>query len=226
MGKMIEEIALSRGHKIIKILDSDKDWQKLGSQVEGTLIDFSFPETAFGNIIRAFELGLPVVCGTTGWHTRLNEVKKMCNANKRSIVVASNFSIGVNVLFAINRQLASLMDNFPEYIPEMTEIHHIYKKDKPSGTAVTLAGELISRLERISRWSTETVKNKGELHIKSIREGEVTGEHSVSYTSAYDKLTLSHKAFDRKAFGLGAVVAAEWLYGRTGFYTMQDVLGI
>lgn len=225
MGKIIEEIALLRRHRILKTLDTDRDWQNLGSQVKGTLIDFSYPETAFGNIKRAFDLGLPVVCGTTGWHTRLSEIRNICLAKNHSIVVASNFSIGVNVLFAINRQLASIMNNFPEYRPEISETHHIHKKDKPSGTAVTLAGGITAGLERIRDWSLEEGK-EDELHVNSLREGEITGKHSVSYTSAYDRVSISHEAYDRKAFGLGAVVAAEWLEGRTGFYTMQDVLAI
>ncbi len=226
MGKIIEEIAILRGHKIIKVLDSDKDWQNLGSPVEGTLIDFSYPETAFENITRAFDMGLPVVCGTTGWHTKINEIRETCLSKQHSIVVASNFSIGVNVLFAINKQLASIMNNFPEYRPEITEKHHIHKKDKPSGTALALAGDLLNRVDRFSKWSFEADESKKEIRINSIREGEVTGEHSVLYASAYDKININHEASDRKAFGLGAVVAAEWLEGKTGFYTMQDVLAI
>jgi 4-hydroxy-tetrahydrodipicolinate reductase len=223
---MVEAIAASRGHTVVLTIDNDEDWKKIDGSVSGTVIDFSFPETAEANMVKSFNLDLPVVCGTTGWHDKLEEVKEKCTLKNGSAVVSSNFSVGVNILFALNRKLAALMNGLEQYTPMISETHHIYKKDAPSGTAITLGNEIVSEIERINNWSGQEIHDEDELFIQSFREGNITGIHEVLYSSEYDTLSLRHEAADRRGFAIGAVIAAEWLEGRKGFYSMQDVLGI
>jgi 4-hydroxy-tetrahydrodipicolinate reductase len=156
----------------------------------------------------------------------LEEVKEKCTLKNGSAVVSSNFSVGVNILFALNRKLAALMNGLEQYTPMISETHHIYKKDAPSGTAITLGNEIVSEIERINNWSGQEIHDEDELFIQSFREGNITGIHEVLYSSEYDTLSLRHEAADRRGFAIGAVIAAEWLEGRKGFYSMQDVLGI
>jgi 4-hydroxy-tetrahydrodipicolinate reductase len=226
MGRMVESIAASRGHEVSYILDNDEDWKKLKDGIKGTVIDFSFPETAAENILRSFDLGLPVVCGTTGWYDKLEDMKEECHKRRGASVVAANFSIGVNILFMLNKKLAESMDRQPQYTPMISETHHIHKKDAPSGTALTLGMDLIGEIRRIKSWSDKEIHEEDEIFIQSIREGEVAGIHEVIYTSPFDTLSIRHEAADRRGFATGAVIAAEWLQGKEGFYSMQDVLGI
>ena len=179
-------------------------------------------DQALANMKLCLEAGIPVVVGTTGWYDRLNEVQKMVQANKGALLWASNFSIGVNLFFRVNRMLAGLMDVRTEYAAHIDEIHHVHKLDAPSGTAITLARDIDVKTRRYSGWSLSN--EEGAVPIKSERIGEVTGKHSVTWAGANDRIVITHEAFDRGGFAQGAVVAAEWLHGRTGFFTMDDVL--
>lgn len=226
MGKSVEEIALSRGYSISAIIDSQSDWDRLDKDIEGTVIDFSSPEAAYNNIMNAFDRSLPVVCGTTGWYSEVEKVRERCSEEGNAIVISSNFSIGVNILFALNNKLASLMNTFPEYWPSISEKHHFRKKDAPSGTAISLAEDIIRNQKRIRSWNNGQEDKEDELPVHSVREGEITGMHEIIWTSSNDRISLHHEAFNRMGFASGAVAAAVWLQNRTGFFTMQDVLGL
>lgn len=226
MGHAIERIAKQRGHEIVSIIDennlSDIDSPEFASA--DVAIEFSTPETAYGNYLRAFSRGVRVVSGTTGWTNRLPDIKRMCDEGRGTLLYSSNFSIGVNIFFAINKQLARFMNSYPQYDVEMNEIHHIHKLDHPSGTAITLANGIIENLDRKDRWSEDSCADN-VVRITHERKGEVPGTHTVTYTSPIDKITITHEAFSREGFALGAVVAAEWLAGKNGFYSMDDVMG-
>lgn len=223
MGKAIEEIALKRGHQIGYKCDKDHN----EGQLEGidVAINFSVPSAALENIQLAFEYNIPVVCGTTGWLEQLAIVHQTCKEKKAAFLYASNFSIGVNLFFQLNRQLAGLMKNHHDYYTtHLEETHHVHKLDEPSGTAITLAEGIIDRDPSFKKWSMENEKDA--LKITSYREGEVPGTHRVSYTSPIDEIHIEHKANSRVGFALGAVIAAEWLKGKKGLYSMQDVLNL
>jgi 4-hydroxy-tetrahydrodipicolinate reductase len=226
MGREIELAALERGHEVILKIDKenliDLDPAQLGKA--DVAIEFTTPETAFGNIKACFNAGVPVVCGTTGWTGRLEEIEKICIENKHTFFYASNFSIGVNVMFKLNKWLAGIMNNFPSYDVKLSEIHHIHKKDAPSGTAISLADDIIERIDRKKTWQNETSGKKEILGIVSERTGEVPGTHVVSYESASDILQISHQALSRSVFASGAILAAEFLYGKTGNFKMEDML--
>ena len=213
MGHMIESIALERGHEIVCIIDQNNlcDFESASFASADVAIEFSTPQTAEQNIRRAWAAGVPVVCGTTGWD--IEAIKQEAIRQEAGMMWSSNYSIGVNILFALNRQLAKLMVSYPDYSPHMTEVHHIHKLDAPSGTAKTLQ-EAIGE-ERLPI-----------ADIESIREGEVPGIHTVVWDSEVDTIRISHSAKSRKGFALGAVIAAEWMQGKSGFHTMQEVLGV
>jgi 4-hydroxy-tetrahydrodipicolinate reductase len=226
MGKEIEKVALQRSHRIIGIIDHSSDWSKLEipKNVNPVVIDFSQPDAVVNNIKHCFDKKLPIVVGTTGWDKFFKEITSLCLEKKQTILMASNFSIGMNIFFAVNKQLSAIMEQFETYDVSMSETHHIYKLDKPSGTAVTLAEQILESVSRKNKWSIENANIANILSIESIREGEVFGDHTVKYNSEIDEIKISHSAKNRKGFALGAVVAAEWLKGKTGIFCMNDVL--
>lgn len=227
MGKLIEQVAISRGHNISNIIDSkssDEDWSNL--KMADVAIEFTRPHAAFQNIQRCFDAKVPVAVGTTGWYDQLDTIRKRCQDEQQSILCATNFSIGVNLFFHINKILAGIMDNLPEYDVSIEEIHHTQKLDAPSGTAITIAEGILAGLSRKKNWklSTEPLL-ADDLSIKAIREDEVPGTHVVSYRSEIDDIELKHTAHSRLGFATGAVIAAEWLQLKKGFYTMNDLIG-
>lgn len=238
MGHMIEQIALERGHEIVSIIDVDniEDFDSPAFASADVAIEFTNPTAAFANYQRAFAHNVKVVSGSTGWmQDHKAEVERMCTEGGQTLFWASNFSIGVAIFSAVNRYLAKIMNGFPQYNVEMEEIHHIHKLDAPSGTAITLAEEIIKDLDRKDKWvkgfqhaadGTESGSNKvapNELPIASIRRDEVPGIHSISYDSEADKITITHDAHSRKGFALGAVLAAEYTKEHTGLLTTSDL---
>lgn len=233
MGHMIEGIALGRGHEIVAAIDKDNREDLAGEAFRSAdvAIEFSTPSTAVENILGCFEAGVPVVVGTTGWLDRLDEMKRLCDAGKGTLLYASNFSVGVNIFMAVNRYLARLMKDFPQYTPRMVETHHIHKLDHPSGTAITLAEEISANDSRVGGWREPgddgreiRLRPEGELmEIDHIRSGEVPGIHTIDWDSPVDSITITHSAKSREGFALGAVLAAEWLCGKKGFHTIGEV---
>lgn len=228
MGKEIENIAIARGHEIVlKIGRSNlAEFTAANLKKADAVIEFTTPETAVANIYKCFEAGVPVVCGTTGWLKQYDEVKKTCTDKGQAFFYASNYSIGVNLFFKLNEYLGKLMKPYNGYKASMEEIHHIHKKDAPSGTAITLAEGLIKNHGGFKNWALQENAKETELPILSKREGEVPGTHIIHYTSACDEITISHEAYNRKGFAEGAVVTAEWLKGKKGVFGMNDLLGI
>ena len=229
MGKAIEEIALKAGHKIISRIDFNDDVLQ-GIKGADVAIEFTNPEAAKGNILKCFEAKVPVIVGTTGWYNDFDEIKHLAESTGNSLFYATNFSLGVNIFFELNKHLAKLMNPNEMYEPEMEEIHHLQKKDAPSGTAITLAEGLIANLDRKKTWvNREDENNKStnpfELNIISKREGEVPGTHTIAYKSEIDEIIITHQAYNRMGFATGAVKAAEWIIGKIGVYTMADMLG-
>ena len=228
MGHEIENVALQRGHQVIATIDNETEWKEKMGQLKqcDVAIDFSTPATAVANMERCFEMGMPVVVGTTGWYDHQEEMIKKCEEKNGSLFVASNFSIGMNILFALNRKLAQLMNRYDSYQVSMTETHHIHKLDAPSGTAITLAKEIINDMDRIEDWHLVDGKKADEksLPITAIREGEVPGIHEVMYDSEVDTLTIKHSAKSRRGFAVGAVVAAEFLKTHKGYHTMNELI--
>lgn len=225
MGKTIERIARQRGHEIVSIIDIDNqsDFDTDAFRSADVAIEFTTPATAFQNYVKAFEQGVKVVSGSTGWISRIDEVKKMCEDTGATFFWTSNFSIGVNLFFALNKYLAALMDNFTQYTPEMTEIHHVHKLDHPSGTAISLANGIIDNCTRITGW-TEEEPFDGAMRINHKREGEVPGTHIINWDSEVDSIEIKHEAKSREGFALGAVVAAEWVATQSGFLTMDMLM--
>jgi 4-hydroxy-tetrahydrodipicolinate reductase len=231
MGKIIEKIALDRGHTINCIIDIDNtgDFSSDKFHNSDVAIEFTTPSTAYNNFLKCFEADVPVVAGTTGWTDKLDDVREICRNRNKTFFYASNYSIGVNIFFAVNKHLARLMNVFPSYDVSMTEIHHIHKLDSPSGTGITLAEDIIKELSRKNKWqlSEEIKDNKieaGTLEIHALREGEVPGIHEIHYESEVDSITIKHDAKSRAGFALGAVLAAEFTKGRKGFLGMNDLL--
>lgn len=224
MGHFIEQVARRRGHEIVCIIDRDNtsDFRSPAFAQADVAIEFSTPATAEANIRAAWLAGIPVVCGTTGWNVQtlrdeLCDEAECCQASRRALLWSSNFSVGVNIFFALNKRLAGLLADYPDYLPSITETHHIHKLDAPSGTAKTLA-------EDIERFRLQVSGTKLQVPIESIREGEVPGIHTVTWDSPVDTISITHSAKSREGFALGAVLAAEWLKGKTGWHTMEEVL--
>jgi 4-hydroxy-tetrahydrodipicolinate reductase len=228
MGKTIEGIALQRGHEVLYRIDIEsRDLLEIDAlkQVD-VAIEFTTPETAFDNIMKCFDCHVPVVCGTTGWLDRLEEVESRCRKEEQSFLYASNFSIGVNIFFEINKHLAELMEPQPQYEPSLEEIHHKQKKDSPSGTAITLAQQIMAAIPRKTKWVNEPSAEPGDLNIISKRINPAAGTHIVRYTSEVDDIEIRHTAHSRKGFASGALTAAEWIQDKKGCFTMKDVLGL
>ena len=225
MGKTIEQIARQRGHQIVSIIDINNtaDFDSEAFRSADVAIEFTTPATALGNYMRCFEANVPVVSGTTGWLAHLDEVKAKCEQEGKTFFYASNFSVGVNIFFALNRYLAKIMNGFPAYDVRMTEVHHIHKLDAPSGTAITLAEGILENVERKERWTLETAEQPTDLPIHAIREGEVPGIHEIIYESEADTISIKHDAKSRAGFALGAVIAAEFTAGKKGFLGMNDL---
>lgn len=222
MGKVIEAIAVERGHNITLKVDANTPEFQLNNI--DVAIDFSVPTAAVKNISRCLNQGIPVISGTTGWLKHYPEVVDLCQAKNGSFLYASNFSIGVNILFEINTQLSALMAKHSNYIAAIEEIHHTQKLDAPSGTAITLA-ETIIKNSNFNNWSLDS-NNNDELQITAKRIENVPGTHEITYTSEVDTLSIKHTAHNRQGFGLGAVIAAEWIIGKKGVFSMKDVLNI
>jgi len=223
MGKEIEKIAVSRGHEIVIKKDQ-------GDVVDITLadvaIDFSVPTSAFDNISLCLQNAVPVVSGTTGWLEKYEDAVELCNQNKGGFIYASNFSLGVNIFFEINKRLAKMMDQVSGYTTAIEEIHHTKKLDAPSGTAITLAEGIIDNSKK-SEWELDgDVNNESIIPITAKRIPDVPGTHTISYDSLVDKIEIKHTAHSRKGFALGAVIAAEWIIGKPGVFSMRDVLNI
>ena len=217
---------MNRGHQIVSIVDinNPEEFQSANFKSADVAIEFTTPATAFDNYMKSFAAGVPVVSGTTGWLDRIGEIKEKCEKEGKTFFYASNFSIGVNIFFALNKYLAKIMNNFPSYNISMTETHHIHKLDAPSGTAITLAEGIIENVDRNDRWTLETAEQPTDLPIHAIREGEVPGIHEVTYESDVDYISIKHDAKSRAGFALGAVVAAEFTAGKKGFLGMDDML--
>lgn len=248
MGHIIEKIALERGHEIVSIIDRDNldDFESAAFGSADVAIEFTTPATAVANYRRAWAAGVPVVSGTTGWTEAMPTIEDELNHNGQTLFWASNFSLGVNILFELNRHLAHIMNAYPTYRVSLTEIHHTAKKDAPSGTAITLAEEAIAAIDRLERWqliepvelsttSQNTVRHGGyaassiaadTLPVTALRQGAVPGIHEMVYTSAVDRLSIRHEAFSRDGFALGAVMAAEFIHQHhpTGLLSMHDML--
>lgn len=226
MGREIEKLLLERGHEVALVIDQENYHELDAEHLRGVdvALEFTTPSTAYENLKRCIECHTPVVSGTTGWTERLEELETYCKANGGALFYASNFSLGVNLLFRLNRQLAQLMNRFGHYEVSIEEVHHTQKKDAPSGTAITLAEGIIAELERKTGWVNEPEAESNKIAITSVREGMIPGIHTINYESADDKLELRHEIKNRRTLAEGAVVAAEFLCGKVGVYTMEDLL--
>ena len=225
MGKMIEQIALSRGHEIVSIIDIDnlQDFESSAFASADVAIEFTNPAVAYDNYLKAWKAGVKVVSGTTAWlKNHGDDVRKACSEEGKTLFWASNFSVGVAIFSAVNKYLAKIMNDFPQYDVNMVETHHIHKLDAPSGTAITLAEQIVERIDRKNRWALhETAPDV--LRIDDIRRGEVPGIHSISYDSPADVITITHDAHSRQGFALGAVLAAEYTAKHQGLLTIDDM---
>lgn len=238
MGHMIERIARQRGHEIVSVIDVDnqEEFSSESFASADVAIEFTSPKAAYGNYLRAFEHNVKVVSGSTGWlQEHRSDVERMCQEEGKTLFWASNFSVGVAIFSALNRYLAKIMDGFGGYDVRMQEAHHIHKQDAPSGTAISLAEDIIANLGRMEHWAKgsltfegktiqeATQAQKGDLVINSVREGEVPGTHTITYSSPADDITIEHRAHSREGFALGAVLAAEYTLGHTGLLTIDDM---
>ena len=225
MGKMIEQIALSRGHEIVSIIDIDnlQDFESSAFASADVAIEFTNPAVAYDNYLKAWKAGVKVVSGTTAWlKNHGDDVRKACSEEGKTLFWASNFSVGVDIFSAVNKYLAKIMNDFPQYDVNMVETHHIHKLDAPSGTAITLAEQIVERIDRKNKWALhETAPDV--LRIDDIRRGEVPGIHSISYDSPADVITITHDAHSRQGFALGAVLAAEYTAKHQGLLTIDDM---
>jgi 4-hydroxy-tetrahydrodipicolinate reductase len=238
MGRIVEQIALKRGHVVVSRIDVDNpgEFDSEAFRSADVAIEFTTPATAFDNYQRCFAAGIPVVSGTTGWIDRMGEIKRQCEEDGRTFFYASNFSIGVHLFFAVNRYLAKLMNDFPAYDVRMTEVHHVHKSDAPSGTGITLAEAILEEISRKKQWrlaekdlqsDDDPPTGRGDqenLLICAVREGETPGIHEVCYESEVDGITLRHEAKNREGFAFGAVLAAEFTAGKRGFLGMNELL--
>jgi 4-hydroxy-tetrahydrodipicolinate reductase len=220
MGKVIEKVALSRGHQIVLRKTSSSSFE--GLENVDVAIDFSIPDAAVGNIMSCFNTNVPVICGTTGWLSQYDEMVTLCKVKSGAMIYASNFSLGVNLFFEMNTYLAKLMSKFDQYKVRMEEIHHTQKLDSPSGTAITLANDIINQ-SQYKNWVLQNA-NANEVLINAKRIENVPGTHAVIYDSEIDSIEIKHIAHSRAGFALGAVIAAEWIIGKKGVFSMKDVL--
>ena len=227
MGKAIEGIAISRGHEIVLKIDEDNlaDFNKKSVHSTDVAIEFTGPQSAYDNVRKTLEFDVPLVCGSTGWLDKLDEIRKLCSEREGSFIYASNFSVGVNIFFEINKKLAALMAYQKDYEVQVTEIHHTQKKDAPSGTAITIAEHILESLKQKKRWVNKISDNTEELEIISERIDPAAGIHKVKYSSAVDDIEIIHTAHGREGFALGAVLAAEFIVNKKGIFSMKEVLG-
>lgn len=223
MGKIIERVAMERGHQITARIDIDNavDFQLAKGDVA---IEFSHPDAAFENVKKAIEKNIPIVCGTTGWLSRKAEIETLCQQLNGAFFYASNYSLGVNIFFKLNEYLAKMMNNFPAYEIRMDEVHHTEKRDAPSGTAITLAEGVLKHVERKKIWANDKTDKPEDIFIESFRIDQVAGTHVVKYESAIDDIEIKHIAHSREGFALGAVMVAEWLRDKKGVLSMDDFL--
>lgn len=228
MGQAIDAIATAKGHEVIIRVDVNSQHllEKEHLEKADVAIEFTTPETAYSNILKCFEANVPVVSGTTGWLDKLPEIKAICEEKKQAFLHTTNFSIGVNIFFEVNKKLAELMAGQPQYNVWMEETHHTHKKDAPSGTALTLAQGVMANITRKTNWVNEESNQPDTLSIISKRIDPAPGTHTINYTSDIDDITITHTAHSREGFAAGAVVAAEWIKGKTGVFTMREVLGL
>jgi 4-hydroxy-tetrahydrodipicolinate reductase len=228
MGKAIHEIAKERGHEAVLIIDLDNAHELTSENIKkaDVVIEFTSPHTAYNNVKFCVENGVPVVCGSTGWLEKLDQVKQIAAVNHTGLIVASNFSVGVNIFFEINKRLAALMNQHKEYEISLKEIHHTQKKDAPSGTAISLAEQILDEIGRKDKWVNEQTLQPNELSIISERIDPAPGTHHVKYSSTIDDIEIIHTAHNRTGFALGAVLAAEFLIGKEGFFGMKEVLNL
>ena len=226
MGKAIEEVALQRGHEIVIKIDQPNlhEFSKENMAKAEAVIEFTSPHTAYHNVKSCIEFGVPIVCGSTGWTERLDEMKNICADNNGSFIYSSNYSVGVNIFFEVNKKLAALMAPHNEYEVIMEETHHTQKKDAPSGTAITLAEQILEQVKRKNKWVNELSDHPEDLEIISQRIDPAPGTHSIKYSSAIDNIEIIHTAHNRKGFATGAVLAAEFIKDKKGIFTMKDVL--
>ena len=228
MGKAIEEIALQKGHQIVLKIDISNlnDFNKENLSKADVAIEFTSPHTAFANVKKCLEYDVPVICGSTGWLEKWNEIENYCKEQNGTFLYASNFSIGVNLFFELNTYLAKLMNKYDNYNVSLTEIHHTQKKDAPSGTAITLAEQIMANNSSKEKWINESTENKNELAIISERIDPAPGTHTIRYSSTIDDIEITHTAHNRIGFASGAVLAAEFVVGKKGIFTMKDALGL
>lgn len=226
MGQEIHKFAEKRGHEIVLVINNDEEWLEKGPQLKeaDVAIEFTTPDSAVDNIMNCFKADIPVVVGTTGWIEDIEEIRRTCISENRSMFFSPNFSIGVNLFFDLNRYLASIMAKWENYEISIEETHHIHKLDAPSGTAIVLANDIIRYTERKEKWVKELQENPDEVTIKSYRSEDVPGTHIVRYESEMDSIVITHSAKTRRGFVLGALLAAEWIIGRRGFFEMKDLL--
>ena len=228
MGKAIEDAAKQRGHEIVLTIDQPNlhEFTKEKIATAEVAIEFTGPHSAYDNVNHCLDFGVPVVCGSTGWTERLEELKKICADKKGAFIYSSNYSVGVNIFFEVNKKLASLMAAHTDYEVIMEETHHTQKKDAPSGTAITLAEQILEQVKRKKQWVNDLSDDPDDLEILSHRIDPAPGTHSIKYSSAIDNIEIIHTAHNRQGFATGAVLAAEFIKNKKGFFTMKDVLGL
>ena len=230
MGHEVEQVALQRGHEVMYRIDTEQDWYR---NIDGiadcdVVIEFSTPATAIANIEKCFELDIPMVVGTTGWYAQLDDIRNRCEREGHTLFYAPNFSIGMNFVFKLNKEMARFAQKY-DYQLDITETHHIHKLDKPSGTAVKLAEDIIENNDNYEYWMLDEDVDEQDnddkmLRVNAIREGEVFGIHEIKALSDCDEITLRHEAFSRKGFATGAVIAAEFIFDKKGVFTMNDII--
>lgn len=223
MGQTIEKIAKNRGHEIVLVVDKDSPAYDIS--IADVAIDFSIPSSAVDNISNCLNNNVPIISGTTGWLDSFEDMKSLCAKNEGAFIYASNYSLGVNIFFELNNHLAKMMGNLNQYDVAIEEIHHKQKLDEPSGTAITLAEGVIEQTKN-TQWELDKATEENSIPITAVRSPEVPGTHTITYNSEVDQIDIKHTAHNRQGFALGAVVAAEWIIGKKGVFTMKDVLGI
>ncbi len=228
MGRALEQIAHERGHKVVQIIEIGEEQKFKSPQFlnSDVAIEFTSPDSADNNFNLCLNAGIRLVSGTTGWSMDIEKYKNLCSKNNTAFFYAPNFSIGVNILFEINRKLAELLKSFPDYNASIEETHHIHKLDKPSGTAIAIANDIIKQNAKYTDWKNEKKEDANILAVKSVREGEIIGQHTVKWENEIDNIKIEHTAKNRKGFTLGAMLAAEFIKNKTGVFTMKDLLNI